>query len=326
MIVIHGTTIQHLIFVGEYLRIMQRVIVCPYCSQHICIDSSTGDSCKCKGGHEFRVINGIIDLTPNIENDAGLLAEEQYWNNVAEKGWVKILPNPYMDRKIFEGCRDALTKAIKDQWPDYRTKNVVIGEIGCGSGSALSYLNGIEFANVCYIGTDISIKMLQLACNTPSNWKTQFVRVSGNINIFKENSLDIVFSISVLSHFQLEIIIRWISKALKPGGLLVLDEPSAGNLFARIGRRLITNRSGFFYTSDKRLLPNQVEEIASKHDLELVYEKGLHFLVSPLYYFLSIYNIPNLVTVPLYYIAKLIDRFVVSPSWNYSFIQVYKKG
>jgi len=321
-----GTAIQHLIFAGEYLRIMQHVIVCPSCRQHISIDSSTHDSCKCKGGHEFRVINGIIDLTPNIENDVGLLAEEQYWNNVAEKGWVKLLPNPYMDRRIFEGCRAALTKAIKDQWPDYRTKNVVIGEIGCGSGSALSYLNGIEFANVCYIGTDISIKMLELACKTPSNWKTQFVRVSGNINIFKENSLDIVFSISVLNHFQLETIIHWISKALKPGGLFVLDEPSAGNLFARIGRRLITNRSGFFYTSDKRLLPNQVEEIASKHDLGLVYEKGLHFLVSPLYYFLGIFNIPNLVTVPLYYIAKLIDRFVVSPSWNYSFIQVYKKG
>ncbi|HZB15593.1 MAG TPA: hypothetical protein VE445_00380, partial [Nitrososphaeraceae archaeon] len=67
-------------------------------------------------------------------------------------------------------------------------------------------------------------------------------------------------------------------------------------------------------------------KIASKHDLELVCEKGLHFLVSPLYYFLGIFNIPNLVTVPLYYIAKLIDRFVISPSWNYSFIQVYKRG
>jgi uncharacterized protein YbaR (Trm112 family) len=69
--------IQHLIFAREYLRIMQHVIVCPICRKHISIDSSTGDSCKCNGGHEFRVINGIIDLMPNIENDAGLLAEER---------------------------------------------------------------------------------------------------------------------------------------------------------------------------------------------------------------------------------------------------------
>jgi SAM-dependent methyltransferase len=301
--------------------------VCPHCRQHISIDSNTHNSCKCNGGHEFQVTNGIIDLMPNIENNEGLIAEEQYWNSVAEKGWAKLLPNPYMDRKIFEDRRAAFTEAIKNQWPDYRTKNVNIGEIGCGSGSALLYLNGIEFANVCYIGTDISMKMLQLAPhNIPSNWKTQFVRVSGNINIFKESSLDLVLSISVLNYFQLDTIIEWISKALKPDGLFVLDEPSARNLFARIGRKLIANRSGFFYTSDKRLLPNQVEEIASKHDLQLVYEKGLHFLVSPLYYFLGIFNMPKLVTVPLYYIARLIDRFVASPSWNYSFIQAYKKG
>jgi SAM-dependent methyltransferase len=304
---------------------MQRVIICPCCRQDIGVDLIAHDSCKCDGGHEFPVVDGIIDLLPNIENDKNLQAEEQYWNNAVEKGWPKSLPNPYMDKKIIEDCRAALTEAIKNQWPDYRTKNVIIGEIGCGSGSAISYLNGIEFPEVWYIGTDISLKMLQLARNSPGNWKTQLVRVSGNIDIFKESSLDIIFSISVLNHFKLDTVIHWISKALKPGGLFVLVEPSARNIFARIGRKLITHRSGFFYTSDKRILPSQVEEIASNYDLELAYEKGLHFLVSPLYYFLGIFNIPKLFTIPLYYAARMVDLFIASPSWNYTFIQAYKK-
>jgi hypothetical protein len=64
-------------FKGEHLKIMQHVIICHYCRQHIGIDL-IGDSYRCDGGHEFPVIDGIIDLLPNIENDKSLLAEEQY--------------------------------------------------------------------------------------------------------------------------------------------------------------------------------------------------------------------------------------------------------
>jgi SAM-dependent methyltransferase len=305
---------------------MTSIIVCPRCRERIKIISNMNDSCKCNAGHEFRIVSGIIDLIPNIKSNIALLSEEQYWNGVAEKGWTKLLPNRYMDRKIFEDCKGVLAEAIMNEWPDYHTKNVTVGEIGCGSGSALSYLNGVEFANVCYVGSDISMKMLKLASAVSSNWKTQFVRASGEINIFKESSLDIVFSISVLNHFQLDTTLQWISKALKPGGLFLLGEPSAGNPFAKIGRKFINDRFSFFHTSDKRLLPDQVKEIASRFDLELVYEKGLHFLTSPLYYFCGSFSLPKLVNVPLFHIARLIDCFIISPYLNYSFIQAYKKS
>lgn len=304
---------------------MQFGIVCPICMKPIRIDLDTTCSCKCTGGHKFHVVNGIIDFMSSSKDCGILLEEQRYWDNVAEKGWVKILPNAFMDKKIRDGRSTIFKQAIKYQWPDYRTKNVLICEIGCGSGSALSYLDQIEFLSVGYVGIDISIKMLQLACDKPRNWKTLFVRSDVDKSIFMENSLDVVFSVSVLSHFQLNTVIKWISKALKPGGLFILDEPSARNLFARIGRKLIKKRSPFFYTSSTRLLPNQVKEIASKYNLKLVHEKGLHFLVCPLYYLLGIFNIPTPVTVPLYYIARSIDHLVTSPSWNYSFVHVYQK-
>jgi len=289
------------------------------------IDLNTGCSCKCTGGHEFHLVNGIIDLMSNTKDCGILLEEQRYWNNVAESGWVKLLPNAFMDRKIREDRSATFKQAIRNQWPDYRTKEVFIGEIGCGSGSAFTYLDQVEFLNVSYVGIDISLKMLQLASGKSRSWKTQFVRASAEKSIFAENSLDIVFSVSVLSYFQLNTVVKWISEALKPGGLFILDEPSARNLFARIGRKYIKNRSPFFYTNNTRILPDQVREIASRYKLKLVFEKGLHFLVSPLYYFLGIFNIPNRVSVPLYYIARSIDYFVTSPSWNYSFIHVYQK-
>ena len=302
-----------------------RLIICPICRTTLDISSTYA---KCNRGHAFPIVDGIIDLMPDIRNDKELFDEERYWSQVADKGWTKVLPNAYIDQKLFEDYSLAFEHAIKIQWPDYRLKNIAVGEIGCGSGSAISHLKSIGFANVDYVGIDISIKMMKLAANegVPKNWKTQFARISANTGVFKENSLDLVFSSSVLHYFELEDLTEWIFNSLKPNGLFVLNEPSRGNLFAKIGRRVLHNRRGFFHTSEKRLLPAQVKLAASKQNLHLVFEKGFHFLNGPLYYLFGDLNMPKPIVVCCYYIGRSIDYFVSSPSWSYSFIQVYKKG
>jgi SAM-dependent methyltransferase len=156
----------------------------------------------------------------------------------------------------------------------------------------------------------------------PKSWRVQFIRASANKSIFKDSSLDIVFSTSSLHHLDVNAVIFWISKALKPGGLFILNEPSEINPFARIGRKFIRN---YHTKGEKPLLPNKLNRICQQHKLCLKYEKGLYFLTGPLAYLVGIFKLPNSFSVSAYHLSRYLDRLVTSPSWNYSFIQLYKK-
>jgi SAM-dependent methyltransferase len=305
-----------------------RLLVCPDCRTNIRADSN---SAKCEKGHSFQVIDGIIDIMPKID-DQNLLSEEKYWNDTAEDGWPQSIENlnPYMDGKMFEDYQNVCSEFIKNEWPDYNKKNISIGEIGCGNGSAISYLEKLEFLGANYLGIDISINMMRLARKRPmpANWNIHFVKTSGHECVFRENYFDIMFSISVLHHFDTNKILECISNSLKSNGLLIINEPSARNPFASIGRRLGIGYGiyGFFKNKKKKpLLPQPIREIASKYQLELVYEKGLHFITWPLYYVLLSVKPPKPLAVFAYNISSFIDSFVTSPSLNYCFFQVYKK-
>ena len=307
-----------------------QLIVCPLCNSDLTTNSRVSE---CNRGHAFPIVDGIIDLMPDIENDKELFDEEHRWDKVADKGFgeIGLMPNQFIESR---GLKDRLALSehvIKIQWPDCEGKNVSIGEIGCGNRSAMSYLRNIGFANVDYVGIDISIKMMKLAANegVPKNWKTQFARISANTGVFKENSLDLVACDGVLARLELIHVMEWISKSLKPNGLFILHDYSDGNLFAKFGRKLIPNfqkRYDFDNEGKLCLVPAQVKLTASKQNLHLVFEKGLHFLNGRLQYFAQIVNMPKPIVVCCYYIGRSIDYFVSSPSWSYSFIQVFKKG
>ncbi|HXW12135.1 MAG TPA: class I SAM-dependent methyltransferase, partial [Nitrososphaeraceae archaeon] len=219
----------------------------------------------------------------------------------------------------FEEC-------IKEAWSETYPQEINIADIGCGTGSAITYLANLKFGKVDYVGLDVSIKIMKLRTQSgeifPNNWQIRFMRASANINIFKENSLDIVFSASALHHLELESVMEWVSKALKPNGLLILHEPSSGNIFSKIGRKLVKD---FHTEGEKPILPKDVKQIAHNHNLNLIYEKGLHYLTGSLQYLMGILRLPIPLSFCVYQVSRLVDSFTTSPSWNYSFIQVYKK-
>ena len=297
------------------------MITCPICGGLLVIDSRLS---KCNRQHEFQVIDGIVDLMPSI-TDKNMLNEEQHWDSVAKKGRMKIMPDVYTQGKVFETIRTIIKQSIIREWPDYKSKNVCIGEIGCASGSAISYLDGLEFSKVNYVGVDISLNELQLGVKRrlPDNWEAQFVRTSVNVPVFNENSINIIFSASVLHHLELESVMKWLSKSLKSKGLFILYEPSDRNPLAKIGRKLID--PNFFTESERPISANQVKQLAYKYNLKLIFEKGLHFLTVPLGYLFGILNLPKQVVYCIYPISRLFDYIITSPSWSYSFIQIYKK-
>jgi hypothetical protein len=42
-------------------------------------------------------------------------------------------------------------------------------------------------------------------------------------------------------------------------------------------------------------------------------------------YCVEILHLPTPFSVFSYYLSRLFDRFIFSPSWNYSFVQVYRR-
>jgi hypothetical protein len=75
------------------------------------------------------------------------------------------------------------------------------------------------------VGIDVSSKFMSMCCvmpnsELPKSWKVLFVRTSANKSIFKDSSLDNVFSASALHHLDVDSVINWISKALNQGDSL----------------------------------------------------------------------------------------------------------
>ena len=294
-------------------------ILCPICNQPIRMDVG---SCACAKGHKFTIISNIINFLPN-EDDESLKEEVMHWDQYAIKGKASIEPNSYIRSKILRDYESLFYRSITDEWPDYSQKSICMVEIGCGYGSAIRFLNGINFAKVDYVGIDISLQsMLRDNLKSRPNWTVRFVRASANTGLFKDNTLDMVFSTSALHHLRVTDVIKWTSKTLKCGGLFIINEPSEINPFAKLGRKLVKD----FHTKGERPLdPKKVNKIAKEYNLELIYEKGVHFLSGPMMYFVEILGFPAPLSVFAYYVSKFFDHFVNSPSWNYSFVQVYRR-
>lgn len=297
--------------------------MCPNCGEPIRIDQF---SSMCNGGHKFPVVNGILDLLQD-SNDSNVLTEEDHWNRVADKGRMKIVPNHYISTRVEQDYRNAFKDCIETAWEGTYPNHVNTVDIGCGTGSAITYLHKLEFQKVDYIGIDVSIKIMRMHSaggqNFPDNWNIHFIRASANKAIFEDDSIDIVFSASALHHLELSTVIKWISRSLKPNGLFILHEPSNSNPFAKIGRKLVRD---FHTKGEKPMEPSYIEELANQHDLSLVYEKGLHYLTGSLQYLMGIVKLPFPLVFCVYHATRFIDGLIESPSLNYSFIQAYKKN
>jgi len=166
---------------------------------------------------------------------------------------------------------------VSCEWPYFSHKKISIADIARGYGSAIRYSGDLDFATVDYVGIDVSSKFMSmydvlLNRELPKSWRIQFVRASANESIFKDSSLDIVFSASSLHHLEVNAVINWISKALKAGGLFILNEPSEMNPFARIGRKIVRD---YHTKSEKPLLPSKLNRICQQHSLRLKYEKTI---------------------------------------------------
>ncbi len=291
------------------------MLLCPQCND-IIIDTT----CK-NGKHRFEIKAGVLDLTPRLIDDH-LIEEAEYTDKVAETGKMVINADEYFNSQMFQLRQKIFVDHIIS---NFHGNSLIIGEIGCGEGSAIKYLRDIPF-RVDYYGADISLRIMQAGLKRtyiPNNWRVNFFRTTVERQLFADNSLDVVFSASALHHLEVKPTIEWMARTLKQGGLLIISEPSRNNIFARIGRKLIPTIN----TKDEHPLDHmEVQRLAQEDGLQLLHEHGLHYLSGTLGFLVSIMHSPLWLSKAIYAISKDIDNMVKSPDKAYAFVQIYRKS
>lgn len=131
-----------------------------------------------------------------------------------------------------------LSLAIKEIQPNNDLKGLNILDIGTRYGK-IAVLFALMGANVT--GVDISESSLEIAKEEANKWdvNVNFIKYDGNLDIFPDESFDLIFTKSVLVVVpDLDSFLKKISNKLKPGGRVIFLENSRGNFFFHLFRSL----------------------------------------------------------------------------------------
>ena len=176
-------------------------------------------------------------------------------------------------------------------------------EIGCGAGFSIDYLKG-KFIN--YLGVDYSQNLINYAIKHNSNNGVNFECV--NIKEFSsKNKFDVILMIGVLHHIpEPEKVIISLQKYLTPRGIIITNEPQAGNPFIGFLRK-IRKKIDDNYSSDQvEFTNNEICSIFKKCGYEVKsYPQGI--LSTPL---AESRILPKFIGMPMVLIATILDPLI----------------
>lgn len=140
---------------------------------------------------------------------------EDFYHKYTEEGAGKI------GSKLLDGYFKAVSELIDEtELP----KNATALEIGCGAGFSTKRLRKMLPTDVILEGSEYVEEMLPDA--RKFNPGLKFIAESVYELKRKDESLDLVFLLEVLEHLDYpEVALKEISRAVKPGGYLVLGVP-----------------------------------------------------------------------------------------------------
>ncbi|GAB4539644.1 MAG: hypothetical protein Fur002_05080 [Anaerolineales bacterium] len=110
----------------------------------------------------------------------------------------------------------------------HKAKDAPILDLGCGQGFMLRYLQSVGFTNLT--GVDVSAEQVEVA------QARGFNAIHADVFDFlktSENEYEIITAIDIIEHFKKEELLdllALIHKALKPGGVFVIQTPNGDGL------------------------------------------------------------------------------------------------
>ena len=206
----------------------------------------------------------------------------------------------YVKKDLTQYCRIARKQRLVQSLQGIKQPINKILEVGCGAGFSVNYLKG-KFIN--YTGVDYSENLINYAKKYNSGIGIKFK--CSNINEFDSDiKFDVVLMIGVLHHMpDPEKAIQGLKKILSPKGIIVVNEPQAGNpiisLLRKIRKKIDNN-----YSSDQvEFTENKIREIFSNSSLEVkTFSQGV--LSTPL---AESRILPGFIGMPLVIIASIVD-------------------
>ena len=220
-----------------------------------------------------------------------------------DKKLFNKIAHDYVKKDLVSYCRIArkirLTQSLKGI---SKPINKLL-EVGCGAGFSANYLNK-NYIN--YLGVDYSKNLIKFA-NQYNISKNVTFECSNIMNFSSNTKFDVILMIGVLHHMpDPEKVILSLNKNLSDQGVLVVNEPQAGNPFIGF-LRSIRKKIDKNYSSDQVEFTNEeLCNIFIKCGYKVKsYSQGI--FSTPL---AETRILPNFVGVPLALISVLLDPFL----------------
>ena len=173
-------------------------------------------------------------------------------------------------------------------------------EVGCGAGFSAEYLKG-KYIN--YTGIDYSENLIKYAKKHNDYIGAKFECL--NVNDFNSDlKFDVVLMIGVLHHMpEPEKVIKSLSRILKPDGIIVVNEPQAGNPIIGLLRKIRKKIDNNYSTDQVEFNEEEIYSMFEKCGYEnTTFAQGV--LSTPL---AESRVIPGFIGVPLAWLAVILD-------------------
>jgi len=189
------------------------------------------------------------------------------------------------------------------EYVDFKESDRIL-EIGCGAGFSVQYLDR-PYSE--YIGVDYSKGLIDYANRFNSSEKAKFICT--NIRDYKPNEkFDVVFMIGVLHHFDdLAVIMGHIVALLKPGAVLIANEPQASNKIVQVLRQVRTKLDKGYSDDQIQFLPHDLENIFEKSGLEQVQTFSQGYFSTP---FAEVILKPKWLFYPITKVSVTCDQLI----------------
>ena len=206
----------------------------------------------------------------------------------------------YVKKDLTTYCRVARKLRLVQSLKGIQQPIKKILEVGCGAGFSVDYLKG-KFIN--YTGLDYSENLIKYAIKHNSATGVKFECL--NINDFNtELKFDVVLMIGVLHHMpKPENVIKSLSRILSPDGIIVVNEPQAGNPFIGLLRKIRKKIDDNYSTDQVEFTKDEIYSMFEKCGYEVkTFSQGV--LSTPL---AESRILPEFIGIPLAWIAAILD-------------------
>lgn len=183
-------------------------------------------------------------------------------------------------------------------------ENTRVLEVGCGAGFSVKYLDK-PYSE--YVGVDYSQGLIDYANQYNSSFKAKFI--CANIKEYAPNEkFDVIFMIGVLHHFDdMQGILSQVVAFLKPGGVLVANEPQSSNPLIQ-GMRTVRTKLDSSYSDDQiQLRPQDLKKFYESVGLKEIQIFGQGYFSTP---FAEVILKPTWLFYPITRVSIFFDQLI----------------